>query len=129
MPLEAYDDKDIDTRVPAAWLHYVGGMGPKDGVGAQGLWKDNRDDFYYWRPLRLLKYLPKTERYEGFWENTREKVRMPRIFILFNEEDPRIFARRFKSAYQKRIYADALIKANYYVENMPRHQIPEIEGN
>jgi dynein heavy chain len=77
----------------------------------------------------MLKFLPKTERYEGFWENTREKVRLPRICVLFDEEDPRIFARRFKAAYQKRIHADALIKYNYYVENMPKHQIPEIDGN
>jgi dynein heavy chain len=73
--------------------------------------------------------MPKTERYEGFWENTREKVRLSRIYVLFDEEDPRIFARRFKAAYQKRIHADALIKYNYYVENMPKHQIPEIDGN
>lgn len=74
-----------------------------------------------------MKYLPKTDRYEGFWENTREKVRLARIFIFFDEEDPRIFARRFRAAYNKRINADALIKYNYYIENMPKHQIPEVE--
>jgi dynein heavy chain, axonemal len=128
LPLEAYDDKEFDTRLPSAWLHYVGGMGPRDGVGAQGLWKD-KDGLCYWRKLRVLKFLPKTERFEGFWENTREKVRLCRIYILFDEEDPRIFARRFKAANDKRIHADALIKYNYYVENMPKHAIPEIDAN
>ncbi len=68
-----------------------------------------------------MKFLPKTERYEGFWENTREKVRLARIFIHFDDEDPKIFARRFCAAYQKRKHADALIKYNYYIDNMPKH--------
>lgn len=74
-----------------------------------------------------MKYLPRTDRYEGYWENTREKIRLARVYIFFDEEDPRIFARRFRAAYQKRINADALIKYNYYIENMPKHQIPEVD--
>jgi len=126
LPLEAYDDKEFDTRIPSAWINAVGSLPPRDGVGAQGLWKD-KDGLCYWRKLRIMKYLPKTDRYEGYWENTREKVRLARIFIFFDEEDPRIFARRFRAAYQKRINADALIKYNYYIENMPKHHIPEVE--
>lgn len=68
-----------------------------------------------------MKYLPKTERFEGFWENTKEKCRLHRIYVLFDEEDPRHFLRRFKQAYTNRIHADSLIKYNYYIENMPTH--------
>ena len=50
----------------------------------------------YWRKLRILKYLPKSERYEAYWENTKERCRLHRIYIVFDDEDPRIFARRFK---------------------------------
>jgi len=94
LPLEAYDDKEFDTRLPAAWVNTSNGVAPRDGVGAQGLWKD-KDGLCYWRKLRIMKYLPKTDRFEGFWENTREKVRLARIFIHFDEEDPKIFSRRF----------------------------------
>lgn len=96
-------------------------------MGAQGLWKD-KDGLQYWRRVRVLKFLPKTERFEGFWENTKEKCRLQRIHVLFDEEDPRQFVRRFKQAYQNRINADSLIKYNYYIENMPTHQIPEIDN-
>jgi len=34
LPLEAYDDREFDTRIPSAWLHNFSGMGPRDGVGA-----------------------------------------------------------------------------------------------
>jgi dynein heavy chain len=45
---------------------------------------------------------------------------------LFDSEDPRHFVNRFKHAYQTRIYADSLIKYNYYIENMPIGEIPEL---
>ena len=51
---------------------------------------------------------------------------MARIFVLFDTEDPRIFARRFKAAYSARVHADALIKYNYYIEKMPKHHMPEV---
>ena len=53
---------------------------------------------------------------------------MNRIFIVFDDEDPRHFAKRFKKAYESRIHADALIKYKYYIENMPKHQIPEVDN-
>jgi len=55
-------------------------------------------------------------------------VRLHRIFILFDEEDPREFAKRFKKAYDTRTMADSMLKYNFYIENMPTHQIPEIDN-
>lgn len=128
LPLEAYDDQTYDSRVPQNWLR-KGGEGPlaKEGVGAHGLWQD-KDKLCYWRKLRLFKYLPKSQRFEGYWEITKEKCRLARIFIIFDEENPKQFVQRFKCAYQNRVHADALIKYNYYIENMPRHQIPEVDN-
>ena len=54
---------------------------------------------------------------------------MFRIFLLFDEEDPRLFSKRFKKASESRAYADSLIRYNYYIENMPTHQIPEIDND
>jgi len=82
----------------------------------------------FWRELRIQKYLLKSERYEGYWFNTKEKTRLHRIYILFDEEDPREFAKRFTVAYRSRSMADSLLKYNFYIENMPTHQIPEIDN-
>jgi dynein heavy chain len=146
LPLEAYDDKDMDTRAPKDWVivrknkedrpkkdpeeKKTGEKKPKltkTEIPAQGLWTD-RDGLCYWRKLKVTKYMPGSERYEGYWENTKEKVKLFRIQILFDDEDPREFARRFKKAYQTRCMADSLLKYNFYVENMPTHQIPEIDN-
>lgn len=147
MPLEAFDNKELDPRAPKDWIvvRKTGGKDSKtkleDGteikkeikmhkteIPAQGLWRD-RDGLCYWRKLKIQKYLTTSERYEGYWENTKEKVRLHRIYILFDDEDPRMFAERFKAAYHTRCMADSLLKYNFYIENMPTHQIPEIDND
>ena len=136
LPLEAYDDKDMDTKSPTGWLVItkkdpnrptaeeamaMGVPRPKrrelTEIGAKGYWKD-RDGFCIWRELRIQRYLFKSERYEGYWESTKEKVRLPRIYVLFDHEDPRKFAKRFQKAYETRAVADSLLKYNFYIENM-----------
>ena len=72
----------------------------------------------------MTRYFPRSKRYEGYWEHTNQRTKLPRIKIIFDAEDPRHFVKRFKHAYTTRIYADSLIKYNYYVENMPTHEIP-----
>lgn len=143
--MEAYDDKELDTRAPTDWITVKRAkkvvpkgeeptepeapVGPKKiEIGAIGLWRD-KDGLCFWRKLKIQRYLLTSERYEGYWENTKEKCRLHRIYILFDDEDPRAFAKRFKAAFDARCKADSLLKYNFYVENMPTHQIPEIDNN
>jgi dynein heavy chain len=56
-------------------------------------------------------------------------VRLHRVYVLFDDEDPRQFSKRFIVAYNTRLIADSLLKYNFYIENMPTHQIPEIDNN
>jgi len=99
LPLEAFDDWNFDTRLPENWLRKNGvGNIASDGVGAHGLWQD-KDKLCYWRKIRLLKYLPKSQRFEGVWEVTKLKCRLARIFIIFDDEDPKKFVERFKRAF------------------------------
>ena len=48
LPLEAYDDRDLDTKRPAEWLRKYKTDPSILGVGAQGLWRD-KDGLCYWR--------------------------------------------------------------------------------
>jgi len=34
LPLEAYDDKEFDTRLPHAWINPNNALAPRDGIGA-----------------------------------------------------------------------------------------------
>jgi hypothetical protein len=75
LPLEAYDDKELDKRAPIDWMVVKKNPPPgqkkdltkpvtytKTEIPAQGLWRD-RDGLCYWRKLKVLKYLYQSERY------------------------------------------------------------------
>ena len=62
------------------------------------------------------------------WDDgTTEKCELTRINLLFNAEDPRIFAQRVAKAHQERIYADSQIRYNFYIDNMPIQDLPELD--
>ena len=48
--------------------------------------------------------------------------------MLFNAEDPRIFAQRVAQAHQERIYADSQIRYNFFIDNMPNQELPELDS-
>jgi len=87
LPLDAYDDEDLDLKTPQGWLR----MKNEEGfIPSKGLWKD-RDGLCYWRKLKVTRFFPKSRRYEGFWEHTQQRTKLPRLRILFDCEDPRKF--------------------------------------
>lgn len=99
----------MDTRAPQDWLLSniaYDNQNPEVAMiktkkravaekSALALWKD-KDGLSYWRKIQVKRYLKNSEKYEGFWLNTNEKIRLSRILILFEDEDPREFAARYK---------------------------------
>ena len=53
---------------------------------------------------------------------------LPRIHILFDEEDPIKFSKRVAHAHIQRTYADSLLKYNHYIENMPTQDGDEVNS-
>ena len=49
------------------------------------------------------------------------------MYICFDAEDPRKFVRRLDVAIKNRIYADSLIRYNYYIDNMPTQDLSELD--
>lgn len=45
--------------------------------------------------------------------------------MLFNAEDPRIFAQRVVQAHSERVYADSQIRYNFFIDFMPFEELPE----
>ena len=106
LPLEDYDDEGFDTKILSGWLKKkVDGK----NVNAKGLWKD-RDALWYLCDILISWYFQKSRRYEGVFQHINQKAKLPKIYVLFDDEDPRHFVKRFKRSYQTRIFPDALIK-------------------
>jgi len=54
-------------------------------------------------------------------------VRLERINLLFDAEDPRIFAKRVAQAHSERIYADSQIRYHFYIDCMPQQGLHELD--
>jgi len=92
LPLEAFDDAEYDCREPSEWISYGeqqdGTFCPIPGKGLH----INKDGVGNWRPVLINSYDKEREKYTGYWDGTSEFVDLFRINLLFDSEDPRIFA-------------------------------------
>ncbi len=67
--------------------------------------------------------------FTGNWDDEgSEYCELTRINLLFNAEDPRIFAQRVAQAHQERIFADSQIRYNFFIDNMPTLELPELDS-
>lgn len=55
------------------------------------------------------------------------RIHLHRLFICFDAEDPRKYVQRMLTAYTNRKHADALIRYNYLIDNMPLHDLSELD--
>ena len=53
---------------------------------------------------------------------------MTRINLLFDSEDPRIFAQRVAKAHRDRMYADSQIRYNFILSFMPTDELQELDS-
>ena len=125
LSLEPFDDTEYDSRLPEEWISY-GTM--EDGsfapIPGKGLCKDDNGSGY-WRPVLINNYDKETEKFSGLWDGTAQYVELTRINLLFDAEDPRIFAQRVVQAHSERVYADSQIRYNFFIDFMPFEELPE----
>lgn len=53
------------------------------------------------------------------WRDTGEHAKLKRIYFCLDAEDPRKYVDRLLNAFKQRIYADAIIRYNFTIDNMP----------
>ena len=125
LSLEPFDDTEYDSRLPEEWISYGhqadGSFVPIPG---KGLCRDS-EGRGFWRPVLIHNYDKVTEKFSGYWDNSQEYVELTRINLLFNAEDPRIFAQRVVQAHAERVYADSQIRYNFFIDFMPFEELPE----
>lgn len=129
LPLEPFDDTEYDCRLPEEWISFGydqdGDFHPIPGKGL----RKNPDGSGYWCPVVIQSYDSTREVYSGYWD-TQEKgeyTELTRINLLFNSEDPRIFAKRVAQAHHERIYADSQIRYNFFIAMMSIAELPDLD--
>jgi dynein heavy chain len=93
LQLEAFDDTEYDSRMPEEWIEYGR---QEDGqffpIPGKGLRKD-KNGTGTWQHVLIYEYDEEKEKFVGNWDDEgQERVELTRINLLFNAEDPRIFA-------------------------------------
>jgi dynein heavy chain len=127
LPLEPFDDLEYDCRLPGEWLELgLDEEGNFSPVPAQGLFRDEEGSCE-WRAVLVESWEDSRAVYTGQWDMTGEYVELTRINLLFNSEDPRIFAQRVAQAHQERVYADSQIRHNFFIDNMPTEELSELD--
>jgi len=127
LPLEPFDDLEYDCRLPREWIELGVDMEERFApIPAQGLQK-NKDGSCEWKAVLIETWDEERAVYCGQWDMTCEYVELTRINLLFNSEDPRIFAQRVAQAHQERIFADSQIRYNFFIDNMPAEELSELD--
>ena len=129
LPIEGFDSEDFETRSPEEWVDIIRQAGNKP-LKALALCKDpNNEETCAWCPVKVVGYDPERELYKIEFVNPPSIGGfIHRVKLFIYSEDPRVFANRYASAYYRRSYADSLIRYNYYIENMPTDEIPELSN-
>ena len=123
--MEPYDDTSYDCRLPEEWIECGKTPQMQNAIPGLGLYFDKAKGASEWRRVLIYSYNKELNLFEGEWDDTRDKCRLHRLFLLFDAEDRKMFAERLEKAYRMRGHADALIKYHYFIDNMPVDDLPE----
>lgn len=128
LPLEPFDDTEYDCRLPEEWIELgYNDDGVFEPIPGKGLFRDAQG-FGEWKAVLMNGYDADRSVFTGYWDNTSDYVELTRINLLFNAEDPRIFAQRVAQAHSERIYADSIIRYNFFIDNMPPQELAELDS-
>eukprot|EP00762_Andalucia_godoyi_P002130 ANDGO_02526.mRNA.1 Dynein-1-beta heavy chain len=116
LPLEAFDNTDFDVRNPEEWVEVE--------QPARILQWNEDTQTGAWKDCIVFAYDPKQMMYIARIEGDYVAFRVPRINCYFKTEDPARFADRVAFAHHARAQAEAVLRYNLYIDNMPTDDIP-----
>ena len=131
LPLEFFEDKDLDIFTAEEWMEKAK---DKENEGHQlyiqgvGLHRD-KDGKGTWKRVLIDYYNPKTEKYEGVWDeekDEKEHCSLSKIYLLFDAENPFLFCKKVKLACEERESAESIIRYNSYIDRMLIDQIQDM---
>lgn len=133
--LEYFDDTTFDDNGNQDWIaRQTDEDGHHHPLTGKGLCEMKDGQFKY-LPLVVREYDAKLEKFTGRWIHSQEPFALHRymiynnirLYICFDAEDPRRYVLRVANAFQERIYADSLVRYNYLIDNMPLHDLSELD--
>ncbi len=134
--MELFDDNTYDDYSNFEWINKAAQEeSQRHALIGKALVKDqnNPEAQPKWHAVILINYDNTKETFQAKYldqdgeESIQPPIEVTRINVCLDAEDPRKFARRVANAHQQRIYADSLIRYNYYIDNMPNQDLNELD--
>ena len=135
-PLDAFDDRELETRDPArVWLdpRALRAKGEKDapgGVRAKTAVYSGRAGHPLWTGCRVVGGDAEADRYDLRLDRDDSlRVGVPRLDVCFATEDPAAFASRRVAAYAARRRGEAEMLAKLCADSMPLDGMPGADAD
>ncbi|XP_074037842.1 dynein axonemal heavy chain 1 isoform X2 [Leptinotarsa decemlineata] len=140
LPLELFDNEDFDIRTPENWLdhgvidnvrHPLPGKAfvptPVDIINST---TTTTEEYYSWVNVAVAEYDPEPKLWTVLTlDGLQRTFRLPRLFVMFDAEDPVNFANRIRAALNLRFDTENLIRYEFFVDCMSLKGTPYMEEN
>lgn len=120
MPLELFDEEELEVKTPQEWLE---SGGPEGNVMASTTWLNLNTQQYEQRPVRVLSYSPTERTYLVEFEGSGVRKQVKRLHLKFDSEDGDLFDARVAAAKQRRAAAEAELRWRFTVDAMDAEEV------
>ena len=130
LPLEFFDDKMYDIYPNDYWMKQaidkITGKFLK--IPAKALIMDKQTKTGKWERVLVISYNEENDTFNVTLDGDDENVlkNMPKMFILFDSENPSIFCKRISEAMKLRKKSEEIIKYFYYLKKIPKFEVTEL---
>jgi dynein heavy chain len=104
LPLEFFDDTEHDARTPEEWVSLgLDDNGDMLGVPARALaCLDTSGNTFAWQECKVVTYDAQKQLYSLRFKQGGHEAAYPRLLVMFQSEDPVVFAHRLLAAHRLR---------------------------
>ncbi|KAL4464296.1 hypothetical protein ABPG72_011341 [Tetrahymena utriculariae] len=131
LPLQFYDDVTLEQLFIDGNINFTEVFTDDDGTlikaTARAFTNLQDQQIVQWIPVDVLGYNENKQKFRCVYEDGTKKL-IPRIYLCFDIEEPRQFVKRVAIAFQKRLYADSLIRFKFYISSMPTDHLSEVSA-
>ena len=130
LPLEFFDDKMYDIYPNDYWMKQAIDKitGKYLKIPAKALIMDKQTKTGKWERVLVISYNEENDTFNVTLDGDDENVlkNMPKMFILFDSENPSIFCKRISEAMKLRKKSEEIIKYFYYLKKIPKFEVTEL---
>lgn len=126
LDLKHFDDKIYDIYPNDLWLKKANepASGKQLKLLAICLFIDKQKKMGFWRKVVVTSHDAANDVFSGYTDdNEKMPFTKPKIYVLFDAENPFVFCTRLVSALKLRDLADNKIKYNFFISNIPKYDV------